>query len=1541
MATFYNTFKTHNNANGTTFDFPFPTLTVAGQPRTDIKVEVNGDLKTENTNGTNNDYSISGTNVVFNSTQTGVVHIYRDTNVASAEHVYATGSSIRSKDLNDNQDQLLFTTQEAKDAPISGSKIVNNSIPTDAYKDLSITAPKIADNAVITRTINNLAVTTGKIDNDAITSAKIADDAVGVDHIADNSITSNMIQNGAVNSVDIADNAVTNIKVADNAINTAELVNDAVTVGKIADNELKTLAGMQSATASQLASGTALTATTTNLNNLTGMSLAGSVTNESTKFPTSAAVKSYVDAQIASINAFEVLANEDSFPATQFADGVVLSISNAGGLVISSSGVATNARTVGSSSDNVTINGFPSSLYGEALPDSVGLLVTSTGANQTYTYHKLLATETDVKQLSDDINDFFARYRVGTVAPSTALDAGDLFYNTTSKVFQVYNGTAWEEVKNTGNFFISTLSPAFNGTVQDFTITNAPSYAEQIILSINGVIQKPNSGTSTPSEGFALSGSTIKLAAAPAAGSTYHAVVMGEAVNIGSPSDNTVTTTSLQNGAVSADKLQTDAVTTAKIADNAVHTNQLNNNAVNSDKIADNAINSEHYVDGSIDTVHIANDAVSADKIGTLTGNVRFGDNVGTLFGSSDKLQVYHSGSNAFLVNDTGFTSLKSSNGILYLSGNNTHIRSGDDGETQAVFNDNGAVELYYDNVKKFHTRSNGAEINGIGFVRADNGTDGILAIYADNGDDNDDNWRLLATESGSNFQIDNYAGGGWETNLKAIGNGAVELYHDNSKKFETTSTGATVTGQLSVAGVLKFDNDVNAGLDIRFEPSTNSLDFVDNVKARFGTGDDLEIYHDGTNSYIKDAGTGVLRLTSNQVQVTNAAATEVSANFIEDGAVELYYNNVKKFETTSDGVDITGTLKVNGSTISTGGLGNVIEDTSPQLGGSLDVNTKNINFGDSNGTSTNRAVFGAASDLEIYHNGSDSFVRDSGTGGLYLTGSVVGIKNSGANENGLLFTENGGVQLYYDNSNVLETINGGSRVNGVLHVTSHLDMGDSDIIKLGDDDDLQIYHDGSNSHILDNGTGDLRLTTNGAKIDFQKSGGEVLARFHTDGGVDLYYDNSKKFETTSNGVQVNGDFKIDNPVNAGDDIFFDASENWMRWDDNVKIQCGNSGDLEIYHDGSNSYITDNGPLIIRGDGLQLHRPNGNVYQKCIAGGAVELYHDNSKKFETESTGVKVTGNAEVTGNIELPTVNSYIKGNGSNSVLQVDATRTYFYGGSDGIQVRKADNSTHLITVDNSGNTTVSGGLTVTGDVSCNGGAGAVTIAGDSDIRFNNGNWTGESCKIQQHGNSLYLQGGSNSHTIILRSSDGHDRWRMQTNGDLFPGNDNGTDIGGSSNRVENIYVGGGVYLGGTGSANYLNDYEEGTWSPSLYGGSNQASGYSIQSGSYTKIGRMVHVNFAIAITGKGSMSGDLRVINLPFGVSSNVSGTSIEHSGICSYWSNVDPNSSHITIAADSDDSLYLRHTVGAEDNPDQMQASDIDSDFTVRGSISYYYG
>jgi len=237
-------------------------------------------------------------------------------------------------------------------------------------------------------------------------------------------------------------------------------------------------------------------------------------------------------------------------------------------------------------------------------------------------------------------------------------------------------------------------------------------------------------------------------------------------------------------------------------------------------------------------------------------------------------------------------------------------------------------------------------------------------------------------------------------------------------------------------------------------------------------------------------------------------------------------------------------------------------------------------------------------------------------------------------------------------------------------------------------------------------------------------------------------------------------------------------------------------------------------------------------------------------------------------------------------------------------------------------------------GDIGFSGGAGAVTINNDSDIRFGSGDWTGDACKIQHHGNSLYIQGGSHSNSIIFRTSDGNDRLHLKSNGHVSVASGNIEFASGAGIDFSNVSD-----SGRSVTSNLLSDYEEGDWTPTLLGGSNGADGYSIRDGSYVKIGRMVHVNFGIAITTKGSMSGDLNVGSLPFTIQHLISDTSIEASGICGYWKHVSPNSSTLTLIAEQDSNIFVRHTVGAEDDPDQMQASDIDSDFTIRGSITYY--
>jgi len=91
----------------------------------------------------------------------------------------------------------------------------------------------------------------------------------------------------------------------------------------------------------------------------------------------------------------------------------------------------------------------------------------------------------------------------------------------------------------------------------------------------------------------------------------------------------------------------------------------------------------------------------------------------------------------------------------------------------------------------------------------------------------------------------------------------------------------------------------------------TGDLDFNDNVKANFGTADDLQIYHDGSNSYVNEAGTGNLIIGTNgaSINLTKGAGTESMVVATADGAVTLYYDNSAKLATSNTGVAITGAL--------------------------------------------------------------------------------------------------------------------------------------------------------------------------------------------------------------------------------------------------------------------------------------------------------------------------------------------------------------------------------------------------------------------------------------------------------------------------------------------------------------------------------------------------------------------------------------------------------------------------------------------------------
>ena len=700
------TSQTHNgNGSTATFAISFSFL-----ENTEVDVTVGGVLKTLGTH-----YTISGSSVTFTSgnipaSGTANIKFQRDTDISVKKVDFADGSVLTETDLDNNSDQILFAQQEIT-TKLGG--IEEGATAAQTAAEIRTAVEAATDSNVFTDADHSklnaieASATADQTDAEIRTAVENASDSnvfTDADHSKLNGIEAGATADQTVSEIKslIAGSPLDASHLAANSVNTSEIADDAVTNAKLADAELVTLAGMQSGTASKLADSTTLTSDIADLNQIDGLQKATTITDDDTKFPTSGAIVDYVAAQLAPIGGFEAVANENSFPNTQPASGVVISIADAGGLSVASDGTA-SGQTVGGTT--VNISGIATNFRGASVAAGIRFLVSSTGSGQNYTYHKATLKEDDLVSLSGDINDFAERYRVGSSNPTTSLDNGDLFFNTSTGKMLVYNGTntAWEEVQSIGNFFISTLSPAFDGSTTDFTITNAPTTVQQILLIIEGVLQKPNSGTSTPTEGFALSGSTVKLAAAPATGASYHAVVMGSTVNIGTPSDNTVTTAILQNNSVSTGKIQDEAITLAKLEHGTSSNNgkflRANNGAdptfetVNTDLVSDTS----PQLGGTLDLN--GNQINGGDSNGSSTNMI--------MLGASNDLQIYHSGSHSVIRTATGSTG-----NLNIRSDNDIHIGNISGEEYIKCIEDN-AVELYHNAVKKAETAAGGFTVSG------------------------------------------------------------------------------------------------------------------------------------------------------------------------------------------------------------------------------------------------------------------------------------------------------------------------------------------------------------------------------------------------------------------------------------------------------------------------------------------------------------------------------------------------------------------------------------------------------------------------------------------------------------------------------------------------------------------------------------------------------------------------------------------------------------------------------------------------------------
>ena len=249
--------------------------------------------------------------------------------------------------------------------------------------------------------------------------------------------------------------------------------------------------------------------------------------------------------------------------------------------------------------------------------------------------------------------------------------------------------------------------------------------------------------------------------------------------------------------------------------------------------------------------------------------------------------------------------------------------------------------------------------------------------------------------------------------------------------------------------------------------------------------------------------------------------------------------------------------------------------------------------------------------------------------------------------------------------------------VNSTTVDLDHLSLGDDEIANFGTDNDIQIVHEstGNKSVIKRTTTGDLYIQgASGSLIHIEALPGESSIKAAANGTVELYYDDSKKLETKSDGIDVTGEVQCDSldvdgianiqsvltmqsyiqgtttldlygDSSASQGLSLDASGNVtlqanLDLQDNDKILLGSGDDLEIYHDSTNSHISNStGSLYINqylddGD-IALRTDDGSGgftnYVVCDgSAGSVNLYHYGNQKFTTTSTGVNITGTLKV-----------------------------------------------------------------------------------------------------------------------------------------------------------------------------------------------------------------------------------------------------------------------------------------------------------------------
>ena len=535
------------------------------------------------------------------------------------------------------------------------------------------------------------------------------------------------------------------------------------------------------------------------------------------------------------------------------------------------------------------------------------------------------------------------------------------------------------------------------------------------------------------------------------------------------------------------------------------------------------------------------------ESANALTGvyDLKLADSREVQLGDGNDLRLYHSHPNSYIKCNQGDLVIQNdADDIKILAEDDVVIRDNDDSTEMAKFINGGAVELYHNGSKKFETTSSGATVTGGLTTTAVSTIGGSLDIEGElnltgNGNKNFDVFTL-ANSNTLTIRHHNPSGNLFETAAVFTANAGAELYYDHSKKFETTSAGATVTGNLTVSADLIIN-----GTTTTVNSTTVTID--DPV---FTLGGDSAPSTDDN----KDRGI--------EFRYHNGSAAKIGFFGWDDSA--------SVFTFIADASPL--------SEVYSGSAGNVAFGMTSITGGGTTspsgVNGLHLMFDSSSATSWIKSEQNGTSNRHLgFHAASYTFNTGASTFNAAIT---VGVDDTGHDVK--FFGATAGSYLMWDESQ------------------DRLRLTDSTPMTFGDGDDLRIEHDGSNSYITEQGQNDLYIQPNEASLYVRNAfSGKMMLTAKSGSGhiVELYGNNVKRLATDSSGVNITGELNVGVDDTGHDVKFFgDTAGSFMLWDasqdrleltDDSRIVFGDGADASIWHGGTDTYIENGtGDLVIR-----------------------------------------------------------------------------------------------------------------------------------------------------------------------------------------------------------------------------------------------------------------------------------------------------------------------------------------------------------------------